>query len=100
MLAIMFLVFVIPIILVIHVIATVYFQKKGYYRSKRFTIKHLLVAMLAPIIGMILITFEYLMNLSKNYIHIGTFLSILFVYGFVSLVFAIPYLLHLFTTER
>lgn len=99
MLALMFLVSVIPIILLIHVIATVYFQKKGYYRSKSFTIKHIFIAMPAPIIGMVLITFEYVMNLSKNGIHVGTFLSLLFVYGFIALIFALPYLLHLFSVE-
>ena len=100
MLALMFLVFVIPVFLLIHLIATVYFQKKNYYRSKSFTIKYLLIAMLAPLIGMALITFEYLMNLSKNGIHIGTFLSVLFVYIFLSLLFAIPYILHLTTKVK
>ena len=100
MLALMFLVFVIPVLLLLHLIATVYFQKKRYYCSRAFTIKYLLTAMLAPLIGMALITFEYLMNLSKNGIHVGTFLSVLFVYTFVLLIFAIPYLIHLTTTVK
>lgn len=100
MLALMFLIFVIPVLLLLHLIATVYFQKKNYYRSKSFTIKYLLTVMPVSIIGMALMTFEYVMNLSKNGIHVGTFLSVLFVYIFVLLIFAIPYLLHLMTTEK
>ena len=95
MLAMLLLVFFMPLVLLIHIIAIFYFQKKGYYRSRSFTIKHLLIAILFPIAGMALITFEYLMNLSKSGIHVGTFLSILFVYGFLSLIFAIPYILYL-----
>ena len=100
MLSILVLIFFIPLILLIHLIATIYFQKKGRYRSKNFTIKYLIVAMLAPIAGSALITFEYLANMSKAGIHIGTFLSILFVYGFLSLIFAIPYVLYLSTSVK
>ena len=100
MFALMFLVLVIPALLFIHLIATVYFQKKGHYRSKSFTIKQLSVALPAPLIGMALMIFEYLVNLGKNGIHVGTFLSVLSVYIFVSLFFAFPYILHLTTTVK
>lgn len=100
MLALMFLIFIIPVILLIHLIATVCFYKKGYYRSRSFTIKQLLIALIFPIAGMALITFEYLMNLSKNGIHVGTFLSVFFVYSFISLLFAIPYLIYLMTKQK
>lgn len=100
MLSMLILVFFMPLVLLIHLIATIYFQKKDYYCSKSFTVKHLLIAIIFPIAGMTLITFEYLMNLSKASIHIGTFLSVLFVYGFLSLIFAIPYILYLSASSK
>jgi len=99
-LSIAYMLFFIPLALLIHLIVTVYFQKKGYYRGKSFTIKYLIIAMLVPITGIALLTFEYLSNMSRAGMHVGTFLSILFVYGFLSLIFAIPYLLHLTATEK
>ncbi|MBP2279283.1 tellurite resistance protein TehA-like permease [Psychrobacter sp. PL15] len=90
---------VVPVLLV-HLIATVYFHNKGYYRNKSFTTKHLIIAMSVPIMGIALLIFEYLSNMNRAGMHIGTFLSILFVYGFLSLVFAIPYLLYLAAPEK
>ncbi|WP_201587928.1 hypothetical protein [Psychrobacter jeotgali] len=92
--------YVIPIVLLLHLIAMIYFQKRERYRSKRFMNKHLSMVMLFLLLGVALTTFEYLMNLSKSGMHIGTFLSILFVYGFVSFIFAIPYVLHLTTSSK
>lgn len=63
-------------------------------------LKHVLIAILFPIAGMALITFEYIMNLSKGGLHVGTFLSILFVYGFLALIFAVPYVLHLTASTK
>ncbi len=100
MLAMLLLVLFMPLVLLIHVIVMIYFHAKGYYRSKSFTIKHVLIAILFPIAGMALITFEYIMNLSKGGLHVGTFLSILFVYGFLALIFAIPYVLHLTASTK
>ncbi len=95
MLSMLLLVLFMPLVSLIHLIAILYFQKKGYYRSKAFTIKHLAVALFFPIAGMALITFEYIINLQLGSIHVGTFLSVLFVYGFLALIFAVPYILHL-----
>ncbi len=87
--------FVVVPAFLIHIIATIYFSKKGYFQSKAFTSKYLIVALLIPIIGIALLTFEYLADMSATGIHIGTLVSILFVYGLVSVIFAIPYILHL-----
>ncbi|WP_201556740.1 hypothetical protein [Psychrobacter sp. 72-O-c] len=87
--------YIIVPVLLIHLIATIYFHNKGYYRSKSFTTKHLIVALLVPIAGIALISFEYLTNMGRTGIHIGTFLSVLFVYVFMTLFFALPYFLHL-----
>lgn len=86
--------------LLIHLVATVYCQKQGYYRSNSFTIKHLIVAMLVPIIGIALITFEYLTNSTVASLHIGTYLSIVFVYVFMSLFFMLPYFLNLVADKK
>lgn len=95
MLAMILLVFLMPLVALIHLIATVSFQRNGCYRSKSFTIKHLAVALFFPIAGMALITFEYGINRAHGGIHIGTWLSVLFVYAFLAIIFAIPYLLYL-----
>ena len=95
MLAMLLLLLFMPLVSLIHLIATIFFQTKGCYQSKSFTIKHLAVALFFPIVGMALITFEYIINLQLGSIHVGTFLSVLFVYGFLALIFAIPYILHL-----
>ena len=100
MLAMLLLVLFMPLVSLIHLIATVYFYKKQYYQSKSFMLKHVLIAILFPLAGMALMTFEYVMNLSKGGIHVGTFLSVLFVYGFLALLFAIPYVLHLMAAEK
>ncbi|ALF60027.1 hypothetical protein AOC03_08225 [Psychrobacter urativorans] len=89
-----------PVVSLIHLIATVYFYKKGYYRSQSFTIKHLVVALFFPIAGMALITFEYVMNLSKGGIDVASFLLILSLYGLLVVIFAIPYLLHLRAAKK
>lgn len=100
MLAMLILIFLMPVVLLVHLIAMLYFYKKARYRSKSFMLKHLLIAMLFPIAGMALITIEYLMNLSKSGIHVGTFLSVLFVYGFLAVIFAIPYILYLSASSK
>ena len=87
-------------VLLIHLLATVYFHKQDYYRSDSFTAKHVVTVMLVPMVGIALIIFEYLTNMGQSGIHIGTFLSIIFVYLFLSLLFAIPYLLHLTAVEE
>lgn len=91
----LFLVFLMPVLVFIYLIATIYCYKKGYFRSKSFTKKYLIVAMLMPIVGIALITFEYWINMEHAGIHIGTFLSILFVYSFLAVIFAVPYILYL-----
>ncbi|TXD97100.1 hypothetical protein ES754_08815 [Psychrobacter frigidicola] len=100
MLAMLILAFFMPVLALIHLIATVCFYKKGYYRSQSFTIKHLAVALFFPIAGMALITFEYWDNMPLASIHVGSFLSILFVYAFLAILFAIPYLLHVMAAEK
>lgn len=95
MLAMLLLIFFMPLVSFIHLIATISFQRNGLYRSKSFTIKHLAVALFFPIAGMTLMTFEYIMNLSKGGIDVGSFLSIFSLYGLLALIFATPYLLHL-----
>ena len=100
MLAVLLLGFFMPLVSLIHLIATVSFQRNGCYRSKSFTIKHLAVALFFPIAGMALITFEYLINLSLSAIDIDSFLLILSLYGLLALVFAIPYLLHLRAVKK
>ena len=100
MLAMLILGFFMPVVSLIHLIATVYFYKKGYYRSQSFTLKHLAVALFFPIAGMALITFEYVMNLSKGGIDVASFLLILSLYGLLAVIFAIPYLLHLRAAKK
>lgn len=95
MLAMLLLVLFMPLVSLIHLIAILYFQKKGYYRSKAFTIKHLAVALFFPIAGMALITFEYIMNLPLGGIDVEAYLSILTPYALLTLFFAAPYFLHL-----
>ena len=95
MLAMLLLVFFMPLISIIHLIAVASFQRNSLYRSKSFTVKHLLVALFFPVAGMALITFEYLMNLSKGGIDFGSFLLIISFYGLLAVIFAVPYLLYL-----
>lgn len=82
--------------LLIHLMVTLYFQKKGYYRSKSFTTKHLAMVVLIPVVGIGLLSFEYLTNMGNAGMHVGSYLSILFVYVFMAILFALPYPLHLF----
>ena len=100
MLAMLILVFFMPVVAFIHLIATVSFQRNGLYRSKSFTIKHLAVALFFPIAGMALITFEYVMNLPLGGIDVASYLSILSPYGLLTVIFATPYWLHLWATKK
>ena len=100
MLAMLILVFFMPLVAIIHLIATIYFFNKGHYSSKSFTIKHLAVALVFPIAGMGLITFEYWDNMEHAGIHVGTLLSVLFVYGFLAILFAVPYLLYIMAPNK
>ena len=92
--------FIVVPTIVIHIIATIFFAKKGYYQSKRFTTQYLIVAMLIPMIGVGLSLYEYALDTSATGIHIGTLVSILFVYGLLSLIFAVPYILYLSDTTK
>lgn len=92
--------FFMPLVSLIHLIATVSFQRNGCYESKAFTIKHLVLALFFPIAGIALITFEYVMNLSKGGIDVASYLSILSLYGLLALFFATPYLLHLRAAKK
>lgn len=98
-LTIFYMFIVIPITLLIHFFAIIYFNKRDYYLSKAFTRKHLLIAMLVPALGVAIIIYEYLTNLSNAGIHIGTLVPVLFVYGLIALLFAIPHLIHLTASE-
>lgn len=89
-----------PLVSLIHLIAVFSFQRNGLYQSKSFTIKHLAVAIFFPITGMALITFEYIMNLSKGGIDVASFLLILSLYGLLAVIFATPYLLHLRAAKK
>nr|WP_317200180.1 hypothetical protein [uncultured Psychrobacter sp.] len=95
-----YMLFILPMVLLFHLIAVIYFQKRNRYRSKAFTHKHLIIVMLFLSIGVATTTFEYVTDLSSTGIHVGTLLSLLFVYGFIALLFAIPYLLHLFAIKK
>ena len=100
MLAMLILVFFMPLVAIIHLIATIYFFNKGYYSSKSFTIKHLAVALMFPIACMVLITFEYWDNMDHVGIHVGTLLAVLFVYVFLAILFAVPYLLYIMAPKK
>ena len=92
--------FIVVPTIVIHIIATIFFAKKGYYQSKKFTTQYLIVAMLIPLIGFGLSMYEYALDTSTTGIHIGTLVSILFVYGLLSLIFAVPYILYISNTTK
>ncbi|MFZ2554601.1 hypothetical protein [Psychrobacter urativorans] len=100
MLAMILLVFFMPLVTVIHLIATISFQRNGLYKSKSFTIKHLAVALLFPIAGMALITFEYIINLRLGGIDVESYLLILSPYALLTLIFATPYFLHLWAVKK
>ena len=92
--------FIVVPAIVIHIIATIFFAKKGYYQSKKFTTQYLIVAMLIPLIGVGLSMYEYALDISTTGIHIGTLVSIVFVYGLLSLIFAVPYILYISNTTK
>ncbi len=100
MLAMLLLVLFMPLVALIHLIATISFQRNDLYRSKSFTIKHLAVALFFPIAGMALITFEYLMNLRLGGIDVESYLLILSPYALLTLLFATPYFLHLRAVKK
>ena len=54
-----------------------------------------MVALISHIVGIALITFEYLDNRNSAGIHVDTLLSLLFIYEFLAIIFAVPYLLYL-----
>ena len=99
-LSILYMLIFMPLALLVHFVAIIYFNKRDYYLDKAFTRKHLLIAMTVPALGVAIIIYEYLINLSSTGIHIGTLVSVLFVYGLAGLLFAIPYLLHLTAVEK
>ena len=99
-LSIFYMLIFMPLALLVHFIAIIYFNKRDYYLDKAFTRKHLLIAMTVPALGIITIIYEYLINISDSGIHIGTLVSVLFVYGLATLLFAIPYLIHLTTKQK
>ncbi|MGP4952411.1 hypothetical protein ACTXGO_09560 [Psychrobacter sp. T6-1] len=74
-----YMLFILPIVLLFHLIAVIYFQKRNRYRSKAFTHKHLIIVILFLSIGVATTTFEYVTDLSSTGIHVGTLLSLLFV---------------------
>lgn len=99
-LSIIYMLIFMPLALLVHFIATIYFNKRDYYLDQAFTRKHLLIAMSVPALGVVIIIYEYLSDLSSTGIHIGTLISVLFIYGLAALLFAIPYLIHLTTGEK
>ncbi|MGM8897197.1 MULTISPECIES: hypothetical protein [unclassified Psychrobacter] len=100
MLSMILLVYFMPVVVLIYLITTVYYYQKGRFCRKSFTYKYLMIAMLVPIAGMALITFEYWINMTHGGIHVGTWLSVLFVYAFIAIIFAIPFLLYLITPNK
>ena len=99
-LSIFYMLIFMPLALLVHFLATIYFNKRDYYLDKAFTRKHLLIAMTVPTLGVAIIGYEYLINISSTGIHIGTLVSVLFVYGLAAFLFAIPYLIHLTTSDK
>ncbi len=81
---------VIPVTALVHFVATVYFLKKGYYRSKSFTIKHLIIALAVPIIGIAIMVFEYFQTLGSGDSYRDDFITGVFIYSFLTLIYIIP----------
>lgn len=84
-----FSIIVVPAI-VTHLIASLYFYRKGRYSSKSFAVKHLEVAMLVCFLGLVVMGVDYYLSYGGGDSHIYDFVFGLTLYSILILIFALP----------
>ena len=77
--------------LVAHLIASLYFYRKGRYSSKNFAVKHFEVAMLIPFLGLVVMGADYYLSYGSGDSHIDDLAFGLTLYSVLMLIFALPY---------
>ncbi len=85
---------VFPLALV-HFAAVLNFSKNGRYRNKKFALKHTLISMSVPIIGIAIMVFEAYLVRSSSTSHAESFNTGIFMYIFIAFIASIPYFIHL-----
>lgn len=85
---------VFPLALV-HFAAVWNFSKNGRYRNKKFALKHTLVAMSVPIIGIAIVLFEVYLVRNSSTSYVESFITGLLMYIFIAFIASIPYFIHL-----
>lgn len=84
-----FSIIVVPAI-VTHLIASLYFYRKGRYSSKSFAVKHFEVAMLVCFLGLVVMGVDYYLSYGGGDSHIDNFVFGLTLYSILILIFALP----------
>lgn len=90
-----FSIIIVPAI-VIHLIASLYFYRKGRYSSKSFAVKHFEVAMLVCFLGLVVMGVDYYLSYGGGDSHLDDLVFGLTLYSGLILIFALPYFMYYF----
>ena len=82
--------------LVAHLIASLYFYRKGRYASKSFAVKHFEVAMLIPFLGLVVMGLDYYLSYGGGDSHTDDLVFGLTLYSVLIIIFALPYFIYYF----
>ena len=80
--------------IVIHLIASLHFYRKGRYQSKNFAVKHFEVAMLLPFLGLVVMGVDYYLVYGGGDSHNDDLVYGLIIYSVLILIFALPYFIY------
>lgn len=81
------------LLVIIHLVLIVYFHKKGKYHSKRFAMQHTKFAIVFPLIGYLIMPFNYdfvCLKYLGSCSYFDGFLMVFFLYGFLIYVATLP----------
>ena len=84
---------------IIHLISSTVLNIKGEYKSKKVALTHFQIALLFPLLGIILLMYEFFDNFPKTYYYVNDYGLGLGMYCLLIIVAALPYVMSLMKTK-
>ncbi len=84
---------------VVHLISSTVLNLKGEYESKKVALTHFQIALLFPVLGIIILMYEFFHNFPQTYYYISDYGLGLAVYCLLIMIAALPYVMCLIKSE-
>ena len=84
---------------VIHLISSTVLNIKGEYKSRKVALTHFQIALLFPLLGIVILMYEFFDNFPKTYYYINDYGLGLGVYGLLLMIAGLPYVMCLIKSK-